>query len=713
MADSAVLEGPVVSSRSKTPKSGAMLDLWRPPRDTGEPVGCLSTTYTFAPGLFDEQCLARFLAIESEPNREDLAFLLERESRLGSVYAGVLVDHTQAGVEHSLRWDVLPVRIPEGKQHAKLSLLSWGRHVRVIVASANLTEPGYRTNHEVAVAVELTPEEGDVGVLTEAVAFLRALVALVPGASKRPAGVRRAEAFLDQIERQVQGWEQRSRRRVPVSQHLIVTLPADGAGRPARSSLEQAVEVCRKRWGSPDRAWVASPFFDADGKVDQTTAALCKFMSRGGRRELRFCVPAVRGDKATGLPRLSAPKALLLTPALYQGKVTIATLPEEDRDRNLRLWHAKMLALSSAQYSALMTGSSNFTCAGMGVGRSRNAEANLLTIVDRVAYNRDAGRLEAVWPELEVVSDPDAAEWLGRPETDEEEQAAAPRLPQGFLSATYRAGDLRQVVLQLDPPALPEDWRVCSCGRVGVELLTVTAWHESGSPHLAVITWASAQPPEKLLVRWPSGEAFLSLNVEDSRELPAPAQLEQMSAEDLLWILAATDPGAAFRVWARRQQPSETFDPDLDAATPLDLDPLRRYDLQATFLHRVRRRARILAQLRANLERPVWGRAALEWRLRGLIGIELLADRLARECFGKGNAVNEAVLTLADLLIVLREVNYQPTGGALSKPEFEEVFRPFLRELAERLGRQLRTLSACASNEVVWFWARVVDRCRE
>ena len=106
-------------SRRSHSKTGAMLDLWRPPQGAGDPVGCLSSTYTFAPGLFDEQCLARFLEIESEPDREGLAFLLERESRLGSVYAGVLVDYTQAGVEHSLRWDVLPVRVRGGKQHAK------------------------------------------------------------------------------------------------------------------------------------------------------------------------------------------------------------------------------------------------------------------------------------------------------------------------------------------------------------------------------------------------------------------------------------------------------------------------------------------------------------------------------------------------------------------------------------------------------------------
>ena len=92
-----------MSTRRRRAASGVLLELWRPPANAGDPVGCLATTYTFRPGLFDEQCLARFLEIESEPDREDLAFLLERESRLGSVYAGVLVDHTKAGVEHSLR----------------------------------------------------------------------------------------------------------------------------------------------------------------------------------------------------------------------------------------------------------------------------------------------------------------------------------------------------------------------------------------------------------------------------------------------------------------------------------------------------------------------------------------------------------------------------------------------------------------------------------
>ncbi|MEP6636378.1 MAG: hypothetical protein ABJB97_06600, partial [Acidobacteriota bacterium] len=98
----------------------------------------------------------------------------------------------------------------------------------------------------------------------------------------------------------------------------------------------------------------------------------------------------------------------------------------------------------------------------------------------------------------------------------------------------------------------------------------------ASSKVVAEIIWTPVQPPEKLLVRWTDREAFLPLNVENPRALPPPSQLDEMSADDMLRIIAAVDPSAAFRVWAKRQQPSDLFDIDLDSATPIDLDPLRR-----------------------------------------------------------------------------------------------------------------------------------------
>ena len=705
-----------MKKRNSGSSRGAMLDLWRSPEGAGDPVGCLATTYTFHPGLFDEQCLARFLEIESEPDREDLAFLLEREARLGGVYAGVLVDHTQAGVEHSLRWDVLPVRVRARKQHAKISLLSWTRRLRIIIASANLTEAGYRSNSEVAAAVDLGPDDADLSMLGDAVTFLRKLVAFVPGAADDPPEVHRLRAFLDEVERQAGGWR-RPGRGGRLRRQLVFTLPTlpGGSAEGGLSSLEQAVAACRKRGGSPAEAWVASPYFDDDdddADDSRVTTALCKRLGRDLTRDVTFCVPALRDGSPSAVPRLMAPRSLVRTAEKYKARVVVEMLPYEDDDNNARPWHAKMLTLRSEAYSALMIGSSNFTCAGMGVTPHRHAEANLLTLVDRVAFGRESGRLEAIWPEMKAVTDPDAAEWLGAKPEEEDGQATAAILPVGFLSATYRAGEVRQIVLRLDPAHLPADWCVHACGRDERELLTDATWREAGQLSEIVIDWDAAQPPDRLLVRWAEGEAFVPLNVEDSRALPPPAKLEEMSADEMLWILATVDSSAAFRAWARRQQSSELFDEDVDSATPPDLDPLRRYALHATFLHRIRRRARVLGQLRANLERPVWSRQALEWRLRGLIGVEQLAVRLARELAGAGSATDEALLTLADFLIVLREVDNQPMDGALPKDQFDDLFRPFLPEIADQLAQQVNAEKDRLSVDVIGFWDRVVERCR-
>ena len=701
-----------MNRRKRKAASGVMLELWRPPANAGDPIGCLATTYTFRPGHFDEQCLARFLEIESEPDREDLAFLLERESRLGSIYAGVLVDHTQAGVAHSLRWDVLPVRIRSGKQHAKLSLLAWSRHIRIVVASANLTEPGYRTNHEVAATVDLSPSEADGDLLMQAVTFLRDLLALVPGAQDDRPEVRRAAAYLSRVERHAEAWN-RPRRRTVVRRQIMCTLPAIEPRAIPRSSLDETVSFCRQCGGSPHEARVASPFFDVDDDSGRVVAALCKSMARGRTRALQFCVPASRDDSEAAVPRLAAPRSIATTPQRYRSHVTVSTLPVFDGDKNHRPWHAKMLALRAERYTALMIGSSNFTCAGMGTASHRNAEANLVTVVERVAYGREAGRLEAIWSQMGPDVDLEAAEWLGpQPEHDEEETATARPVPAGFVSATYRAGDERTIMLRLDPAHLPSEWRIHACGQDAREILTRLAWEENDSRTVVTLRWSPAQPPERLLVFWDDQEAFLPLNVEDAHLLPPPVPLEQMSADDMLWILAAVDPSAAFRAWARDQQSSEYFDADLDSATPVDLDPLRRHDLQATFLHRIRRRARILAQLRANLQRPVWGRQALEWRLRGMIGVQALADRLVREIAAAAEMADEALLTLADFLIVLREVDYEPAAGCLSKSEFDEEFRPFLSDLARDLQAQIAALQVNVSPELMGFWRRVLEQCR-
>ena len=73
----------MVRAAKPDPEHGArLLDLWSPPPEAGEPVGCVATTFTFDAGHFEEQCLGRFLLMESDPAESPRTYLIEREEKL-------------------------------------------------------------------------------------------------------------------------------------------------------------------------------------------------------------------------------------------------------------------------------------------------------------------------------------------------------------------------------------------------------------------------------------------------------------------------------------------------------------------------------------------------------------------------------------------------------------------------------------------------------
>ena len=233
------------------------------------------------------------------------------------------------------------------------------------------------------------------------------------------------------------------------------------------------------------------------------------------------------------------------------------------------------------------------------------------------------------------------------------------------------------------------------------------AWSTRGRPPAWRIGVDGTMQATWLLVRWEGKEGRLPVNVVDSSQLPAPTALKEMSAEDMLRIIAASDPGGALRAWARSKDQEADYDPDLDSATPVDLDPLRRYSLGDTFLHRIRKRARLFQQLTERLSAPVHGMRALEWRLRGMIGVAAFADRLMDEMQGDQVHADEAVMSLADLLIALLDVKYEPSSGSLPQKEFEKVFRPFLAELMQRMDARVKEMEGSLGGNVRDFWRDV------
>jgi hypothetical protein len=111
-----------MSKRDRTPTRGKALDLWAAPKDAGEPLVCIASTFTFDATFFETECVGRFLQMDNHPSEsESVAYLVEREEKLSAAKVCALVDRRHARDKESLRWDIIGVLVPKAIQHAKVS----------------------------------------------------------------------------------------------------------------------------------------------------------------------------------------------------------------------------------------------------------------------------------------------------------------------------------------------------------------------------------------------------------------------------------------------------------------------------------------------------------------------------------------------------------------------------------------------------------------
>lgn len=662
--------------REETAGRGRLLDVWQPPGEAaGEAVGCLATTFTFQAAFFEEQCLARFLGMATDPQEHGAAaYLIEREEHLAEVYAGVLVDrrHAQAA-ERSLRWDALPVRVRGAAMHAKLSLLAWSRCVRLVVASANLTEVAYRKNLEVFGVLDFRDGgEPPLAELWKTIEFLHEVLALTPGGAARE----RAGIFLRRVRTQTSGWRERRPQR---SEPRVSVVFGGRFGGREYSVLRTLREEVWPDSSPPRRAWVLSPFFDreVDGVANETAQALRGALARRGGCEITFDVAS--DIEADGRRHLSAPQSLRGT--LPDAAFRAVQLEEEKERRPL---HAKCVWLENERRAVYLAGSSNFTRAGMGVGAGAwNVEANLAYVApDDAAYDI----LFDAYPLSEEIDDLEGAVWEPAFDLDAEAADTLPPLPAAFGDVSFAPegdGGTLHMTFEGEPPAR---WRVHLPDEVNA-LYDSEVWEAEGRPVSAASKLSGCRPPSSLAVIWFDKEgvehrALWLVNVSDPDALPPPAELRDLSLETLLDVLTMARPlyEAVTRVLQRQAQVTRRGD-DL----PRELDPHARVRTETFLLQRTRRVARALEQLRARLERPAYSREALRWRLRGPVGPVALMRAIEREraAAREGRSEGEAAFLFAEIALTLSRVALASAPGALTPRVVREELRSVIKEIHE------------------------------
>lgn len=656
--------------QDKKPGYARLLDAWMPPPEAGEPLGCVATSFTFSSVFFEEECLGRFVRLETDAAEDGAAFLVEREEKFSQlVCASVLVDQRHARGLRSLRWDLLAARLPKGILHAKVCLLLWTNAARVMVASANLTEDGYRRNHEVFGVLDYHPDSSaPLDVLRDFVAFLENSVGYVDRNAVTPdAAVARWQAFLSRVRTATREWgtAEFSRGASP-RVHAILTGPD-------RDSVFDEVKTVWRESTPPEKAWVVSPFFDPPEAPNAPAQEIWKYMRQRGKASVCY---VVHGEEIEGTDkvRLFAPETLRWRPVNRPVAIGFERLEIEPT----RPLHAKCLWFEGAEWFAYVCGSSNFTSAGLGIGATRNLEANLCYVVNIQRDKEVAHACNEAWlahaplpGELALIPIPDNGE--------DSAIAGEPLLPGAFGSATFArepdGGAWLDFTFHGTPPtgwqALPED--------NATVFLDEAIWDGAGRPATLRRPWDGNRPPAGFRIIRPGieGGAWWPVNIRDGASLPPPAELSDLPLEVLIEILTSAKPlHLALHRWLSRQKGHGANIP------AILLDPHERVDSSTFLLQRTRRVSWALDALRMRLERPVASGEVLEWRLRGPVGVQAISRAIVKEA----RSAEERAFLLAELMLELARVRPSEISGGLRQAEIKAGLREMIAELRALLA---------------------------
>lgn len=605
------------------PGYGKLLDVWVAPDHAGDPVGAIATSFTFSPTFFEEECLARFLQLESDPTEDGPVYLVEREEKLAQLAcAAALVDQHHCRGSRSLRWDLISARMPQGLQHAKICLLYWSNLVRLIIGSANLTEDGYRLNLEVFGVLDFQQGgEAPVSCLLDTLEFLRRASGYSIVAEGPNPALHRWNGLLERIARECSQWgvTDEDARRAGIQVRPLFSGPG----------LQTVFASLHELWpgGSPpDVGSVVSPFFDPPEADNAPGEELWNFLRQRGEASVEFHVSAeeIPGEEELFL---NAPASLLEVQP--QGRSSVSTTFHRVIVPDGRSLHAKGMRIENPRWSVYLIGSSNFTSAGTGLSKNPNLEANLVYIVDTKRLSDARKLLDDTFPESEGVDIESGVKW--KPKTGEGEDGVGKELllPSCFGSATYDCDDKQRATICFSingtPPAI---WELFTDGDER-RFWGEQEWLAMKSPNECNVKWEQERPPAGFWVRWlgSEGAAWWPVNVTAGEVLPPPEELKHLPLEILINILSSARPLHRVLQGYLKRRLNHAGGGDEGVI----VDPHKNVDTSQFLLQRTRRISWALNALRKRLERPVVTLEFLRWRLRGPVGVTALAEALVRE----------------------------------------------------------------------------------
>lgn len=625
-------------------KPEALLDLWQPPPNAGDPVGVLATTFTFDAEFFESNCLARFLAVEtvSEGSKSivDQIGDIELQQALRTAQVTVLADRSQTAERSTLQWDALHCLVPGGLLHSKVSILLWENATRLLIGSANLTAAGYRSNIEIVLPADLGPHcILPPATLNEIANEVSSYLDLVPGLTAESTARARAEGLLTLF-----------RRRIAESSAATGKLVAIAAPTNRDSSpLSMFNDVWKH--ARPTTATQLSPFWDSSDPA--VLRAVDKLVT--GQ-------PAV-SRKHNVLTTINQQAEIYFPKELFDAGIVdyVYELPAIDKDE--RPLHAKCLRLTSDDWIAVLVGSSNHTIAGLGLSETgrRHRELNIWLGAPRKSAEGKA--LDSLLTHGQKLSMDNTVLVV----EDEDDDSVIAPLPAFFGYCELRhVGDDWILRFTFDPAAnVPTNWEVRTTGeRVFIDS---NGWAAADRPTTSDQTITADELSMHVIVRWDGTEASWPVVVDDPLSLPPTPTLLSLSAYQLLTALTT---GRSISQATRDQMEIEEA---VARSSEVLHDPHKRFESDDYLLRRGRALGQSLNRIESILGRPAATLDVLRARLAAPLGPLFIANALSRDALEGEVSATEAAFTIAELALSLGRIDWsavvEPFVDLVDNPE--------------------------------------------
>lgn len=337
-------------------------------------VGAVLTTYALDLSFVEQTLLPQLLHVSSDPDDAG-RFVTDLRAALQRVEVHVIADGGMKP-DRRLLWDWSLHVVGAPTFHPKVQLLVFDRLVRVLVGSANLTEPGFRWNAEAFARIDVRPDGRGAALAPLVEAVCDWLDAVGSERDFERSGV--SEVVARARER-VRSW---AAGRPHSEDASFVTTG------PAARTLTDLLRWTRRHIGPLTEVGVVTPFFEGDKAALESSpfGEVLKELAEGGRLAV-FAPGEIREDGSgivTAPPRILT--ALRKRCAARGVTFTLAIVPprwplpaaKEDAPTVARALHAKLLLLRGPRGCVLYVGSANFTAAALGTARgARNTEAGV------------------------------------------------------------------------------------------------------------------------------------------------------------------------------------------------------------------------------------------------------------------------------------------------------------------------------------------------